>query len=116
MPSLDFSLAKMKHESWKTKLRGFLDGRLKIDDSELSSEKECALGKWLYSEGLSKYGTISDLKQLEREHAQMHETVKKVVHLKRTGDAAGAQQGYERVCTMSSKIVALLATLEKQVS
>ena len=67
MPSIDFASAKMKHLTWKFKLRGFLDGKEKLTET-LLSEHDCDLGKWLYSEGMSKYGTIPETQKLENTH------------------------------------------------
>lgn len=82
--------------------------------SEAVSPRDCALGKWLYSEGLAKYGQLSEVKALESEHARMHALMKSVLELKRAGRTAEARREFESVSTISDGIVRLLTDLDKK--
>jgi hypothetical protein len=114
--SLDFANAKLKHLRWKTKMRSFLDGKEEIKDSELLSEKDCELGKWLYAEGLLKYGNVPELKELENTHKQMHATVRRTAHAKRLGNTTVAEQEFEKLLAQSEKIIALLNQVQTKVA
>jgi methyl-accepting chemotaxis protein len=111
---LDFALARSKHLNWKTKLRSFLDGGHALTETQALSHKDCELGKWLYSEGLGRYGHLTGMQELEQVHVELHAIVKKVVQLKNAGNATGAQQELIRLGPVSNKIIALLKDIEQR--
>ena len=111
---LDFALARSKHLDWKTGLRSFLDGRHGLTEAQAVSHKDCELGKWLYSEGLGRYGHLTGMQELEQVHVELHAIVKKVVQLKDAGNAAAAQQEFVRLGPVSDKIIALLKDIEQR--
>lgn len=79
LPNMNFDDAIFAHSSWKMKLAKYLarpDHSLKV--AEVASDKECALGKWLHSEGL-KYSHLPEFKKLVSEHAQFHKEAANVV-------------------------------------
>lgn len=116
MNAKDFALARMKHQSWRLRLRAHLDGGEKIATSEAISPKDCALGKWLYSEGMSTYGSLAEMKTLETVHASMHALVKRILELDASGKKDSARQEFEKIGPLSDQIVGLLTTLEKRVA
>jgi two-component system chemotaxis sensor kinase CheA len=113
--NLDFKVAKAKHLAWKTRLRQFLNGGEALSFDEAVSYKACALGKWLYGEGLSTYGHVASLKELEQMHMKMHAAVGNVIQRQQQGDTRQAEAGVEEVDAMSQKVVALLDDLEHSV-
>ncbi|MCB1875743.1 MAG: HAMP domain-containing protein [Chromatiales bacterium] len=112
---LDFTAAKNKHLGWKTRLNGYLHGKTGMSDSEVTSHKDCDLGKWLYSSGLSEFGHIDGMRDLEREHAEMHHQVQAVVSKKKRGDDAGARVAFEQMSQLSDRVVELLGKVERKV-
>jgi methyl-accepting chemotaxis protein len=116
MNASDFAMARMRHQTWRLRLRSHLEGKEKIDISEAVSPRDCALGKWLYAEGISKYGTMPEIRELESVHANMHGLVKRIIELDALGKKDGARQEFEKIGPMSEKIVALLTALENQVA
>lgn len=115
MANLDFMAAKLKHSTWKVKLRSFLNGYQQLSENEIISEKECDLGKWLYSKGFDKYGNIREMKLLEQAHTELHATAKKIVSLKTQGDSFGAEEQMTKLEELSTKLVDLLTDIEKKV-
>lgn len=115
MMTFDFDAAKMKHSSWKLKMQGFIDGTSSMSESEAVSHRDCQLGKWLYSDGLSKYGNLSLMQELERVHTELHAYVKDIVVLKKAGDLEGAKSKFQSLSSSSSRIIELLDKLEAQV-
>ncbi len=113
--NFDFMGAKLKHSTWKLQLRGFLDGKQSLTLEQATSHRDCDLGTWLYSEGLTKYGSIPDMKSLESEHEALHRTVKSVIELKDRGMKAQAEAEYAKIDAISKHIVALLTSVEAQV-
>jgi len=116
MNSADFTMAKMRHQSWRLRLRSHLEGKEKIDIAEAISPRDCALGKWLYAEGIAKYGSLPEIKTLETVHANMHGMVKRILELDGAGKKDDARQEFQKVGPLSEKIIELLTALEKQVA
>ncbi len=112
---LDFSAARIKHLSWKTRLRSFLDGQESMTKDQAVSHHDCDLGKWLYSTGMESYGHMPEMKTLEKVHAELHSIIKDVVRLKHNGDDKGAENKFAKVESISEKIVAMLNHIESDV-
>jgi methyl-accepting chemotaxis protein len=111
--TLDFALARSKHLDWKTELRSFLEGHSRLTKSQAISHKDCELGKWLYAEGLKKYGYLPSMQELEQTHVELHAIVRKVVQMKHAGNEAGAEQEFNRLGPVSARIIKLLKDVEK---
>jgi len=113
--SLDLTVVKTAHRSWRLKLRSFLDGRENLVADRLASHRDCELGKWLYADGGAAYGQWAEFQELEEKHKHMHNMVKDVVELKHAGKAAEAEQRFAVVCQSADAVVALLTKLEAHV-
>ncbi|MFZ3263896.1 MAG: cache domain-containing protein [Terriglobales bacterium] len=114
--SLDFTMVKTAHRSWRLKLRNFLDGGENLAAEQISSHRDCDLGKWLYADGGGAYGHVAEFQDLEKEHKHMHSMVKEVVELKHAGKIKLAEQQFSMVCQSADKVVALLTQLETEVA
>ena len=112
MAGLDFDTIITKHKSWKSRLRSMLDGKGGLSVSDAVSHKDCDFGRWLYSEGKTKYGSLNELNILEKSHTDMHAKVKEVIQKKNAGDTIGAEQGYTEVVRLSDVVVGLLTSLK----
>jgi methyl-accepting chemotaxis protein len=112
--SIDFSTARSKHLMWKSRLRRFLDGQEAMSQDQAVSHKHCDLGKWLYSEGLTQYGHIPQMKELEQVHRTLHGVIKRIVELKHAGQPAEAEQEFKKVEPISGQIVSLLDAVEQR--
>ena len=113
--NLDFSSAKLKHSMWKMRLRGYLDGKPGLTAAEAISHRECELGKWLYTEGFAKYASIDEMKRLEREHEELHRTIRAIVELKAAGKKDAAEAEFKKVGPISQSIMDLLTEVQKKV-
>ena len=115
MQKPDFAVARVMHIGWKASLREFLDGKGSLTLEQAVSHNECDLGKWLHAEGLKKYGDMPEMQEFDKVHIELHETIKKVVQFKNSGDASSAEKEYEKMDKISSKIFSLLVTIEKKI-
>jgi len=113
---LDLELAKSQHLRWKARLRGFLDGKETLTEQQVTSHRDCDLGKWLYSEGISRYGHLPEMQELERIHAELHDTVRRVVQLHRSGQKDSANREFMKIEPISQRIIQLLTHLENLIS
>ncbi len=109
---LDLSAAKRAHLAWKTKLRSFLDGRATLSLEQAVSHHDCAFGKWYYREGVSNYGDINELHQIEEPHAELHALIKKIIHCKEQGEMQQAESYYQDIEPLSKRIVNLISAVE----
>lgn len=114
--TIDFEAAKSAHLAWKARLQGFLDGQTSLNQNEAVSHHDCVLGKWYYSEGLSRYGEIPEMRELEAPHAEMHGLIKQIVQKKHEGNDAAAKQLFDRVGPLSQRIISLLDIVERKVA
>ena len=115
MAAIDFQKFRLKHMSWRLKLKDFLEGKGGLSEKQALSHRECSLGLWLYSDGLAKHGTLPDMAKLEKVHKDLHDTVNVIITLKNLGKAREAEQEYQKIGPISDSIIALLDNLEKKV-
>lgn len=114
--TIDFAAAKSAHLAWKARLQGFLDGQTSMSQNEAVSHHDCILGKWYYSEGLSNYGAIPEMRELEVPHADMHALIKQIVQKKNAGSGAEAGELLSQVDPLSQRIISLLDIVERKVT
>jgi methyl-accepting chemotaxis protein len=115
MGKFDFAVARVMHIAWKSSLRSFIDGKDTMTEEQAVSHKDCDLGKWMYTDGMSAYGTMPEMQELEKVHIDLHAIVKKVVQLKHAGDNSGAEQELSKLEPVSQKIFSLLVTIEQKI-
>ncbi len=112
---VDIAAAKSKHLSWKTRIRSFLDGGETLTKEQAVSHRDCDLGKWIYSEGLSAYGSMPEMQSLEEAHAKMHGEIKKIIELKTSGKDSEAEQRYVNIEKGSNEVVGFLSSIEREI-
>jgi len=115
MKKVDFAIARVMHVAWKSGLRSFLDGKETITEEQAISHRDCDLGKWLYSEGMVKYGTMPEMQELEKVHVELHSLVKRIVQMKNSGNTSAAEQELVKMEMISQKIFSLLIAIEQKV-
>ena len=115
MGKFDFAVARVMHIAWKSSLRSFIDGKESMTEEQAVSHKDCDLGKWMYSDGLSAYGTLPEMQELEKVHQDLHAIVRQVINLKHSGDNAGAERELLKLEPVSQKIFSLLVSIEQKI-
>jgi len=113
--SLDFALARNKHNAWKSRLRHFLDGQEPLTDAHTVSHKECDLGKWLYSDGLKLYGDLASMQEMEDVHEKMHGYIGEIIKQYNSGNKDEAEKLYQQVAQCSDTVVRCLSSVENEV-
>ena len=106
---------KLRLQTWRLKVRGCLGEVKEIDATQVSSYRECAIGKWIYSTGMDEYGQLPELRELERKHQQMHLMAKEVVDMKRLGRMEEAEREFTKVRGVVEEVADLIDSVEKQV-
>jgi hypothetical protein len=111
MKARGFSKALIYHLQWKVQFKKFLEGQGHFDIAELSLEN-CKLGKWLLSEEILKYASRTEIREIEKVHAKLHQRAKRVYALKKLGEDLDARQELKKMETASMKLASLLTTLK----
>lgn len=109
---IDIYEAKMKHLQWRFKLSMFLLGRQMLTMEQMVSHKHCDLGKWIYSEGLNRFGHLPVMNGLEENHRLLHEAIARTVDLQLNGNEVGANAAYEEMKLISDLIMDDLDKME----
>ncbi|HHW76344.1 MAG TPA: hypothetical protein GX399_04805, partial [Xanthomonadaceae bacterium] len=112
--AIDFAAARGKHLSWKTRLRRFMNGQESMTESEAVSHRECDLGKWLYATAMKRYGHLAEMRELEKNHAEMHTLIKDIIRWKHDGRVDKAHASLARVDSLSNQIISLLNAVEQK--
>ena len=107
--------AKTAHLAWKGRLRDFLDGTHLLTTEQVVSHKHCDLGKWYYTEGVDRFGDVSEFRAIESPHEKIHQLIHRVVDLKEKGDEAGAEAAFQEVTDLSGEIVGKIEALKNVV-
>lgn len=114
---MDFEQGVTEHLAWKCRLFEFLarpDGRLK--PSEVASDQNCALGKWIYGEG-ANYADYPEFATLRTEHAHFHKVVANIVRGALLGLSVRDEAALERETEFgktSAKVIAALMALKSK--
>jgi methyl-accepting chemotaxis protein len=112
MHKIDFAHARQAHLSWLMRLRSFLDEGTGLTLEEAGSHRDCELGRWIYGRGQQQHGSSGNFQNLERKHAQFHDTVREVVAARSRADRKTAEEAFARVKSLSQEVIALIDAVE----
>jgi methyl-accepting chemotaxis protein len=107
--------ARAAHMTWKTKLRGFLDGNVQLDKSSSFAHTDCAFGKWYHGVGLDEFSHLPEIQQINAPHKELHELIKQIVTLEDRGEISRAEDEYKKIGPLSDQIIALLTRIEEKI-
>lgn len=111
---LNFDEAIAAHVNWKMKLRALINGANDIDTKTLGVDNQCALGKWIYTEG-SKYSADPNFKGLKDSHQKFHALAGTIATKAKAGakNDAGKMLDSPEYNTASTTVVNALRQLKK---
>ncbi len=115
MVGINFLDAITHYLSWRVRLRGFLEDKYNVTESEIGSHRDCDFGRWLYSEGLGRHGTMGEIVELEDIHKQLHETALCIVRLGSQRDTIAARQELITFEKLSLQMLSLLVSLQQTI-
>ena len=96
---------------WKQRLTDFLNGKEIATILHLSHEK-CDLGKWIYSEGMAKYGEMQEMQDLEKIHKEMHLIAEKIIKMKQSRSVSNLEKEFATIEHLSQRLYPLLVIIE----
>jgi hypothetical protein len=112
---LNFMTAIEAHMKWKTRLENYIQGTsqedLKVE--VVCRDDQCPLGKWIYSTGSERFGTIDTFGEMKGQHALFHQCAGRVLETAQAGNKEEAlrQLQYGDYVRASEQVKRLLAKL-----
>lgn len=88
---MDFDSAIAAHVAWKTKLRGAIAARTRLDVATIGKDDVCALGQWINGEARAKYGHLATFNGCKSAHAAFHREAGRIAALINAGEYADAE-------------------------
>ncbi len=95
LQGLNVKTALDAHAAWRDRLRGAIIGDAKqpVSVETASSDRQCALGAWIYETGINSFGKMPEFKHLVKTHADFHQCAGHVLEtLKNQGVAPATSE------------------------
>lgn len=116
---MDLDKAMETHGNWKIKFRHAINIGEALDASMMAKDNCCELGKWLYSEGLSKYGGKPEFQTLIDTHKAFHIQAGQIALLineNKFSEAEGALENDTPYSKASLEVGKAIFRLKKKIS
>jgi methyl-accepting chemotaxis protein len=110
--NVDFDALRTKHTQWRIRLNRFLTGQETLTVEEAGTHRDCALGKWIHSEGWAQFGDLKEMLDLAKIHRDMHEAVLATIRAHEAGNTTTANASLTQVETLSRKVVQQIRMVE----
>ncbi len=120
LAGLNFMTAIDAHMKWKTRLENYIQGTssedLKVE--VVCRDDQCPLGKWIYSTGGERFGTIDTFGEMKGQHALFHQCAGRILETAQSGkkDEAMRLLQYGDYVRASEQVKRLLAKLYVRLS
>lgn len=112
---LNFMTAIEAHIKWKSRLESYIQGTssedLKVET--VCRDDQCPLGKWIYSTGGQRFGSIDTFGEMKGQHALFHQCAGRILETAQAGqkDEAMRLLQYGDYVRASEQVKRLLAKL-----
>ncbi|MBF0213752.1 MAG: CZB domain-containing protein [Magnetococcales bacterium] len=108
-----FAVEKIKgaHLKWLGKLENVIRGRSDLKPEQVASGRECDFGKWYYSEGTARFGSLEIFRLVGEVHLEVHELARETVRLVTQGDVEGAEKKMDAFSALKDRLFALMDEL-----
>jgi hypothetical protein len=112
---LNFMTAIEAHMKWKTRLESYIQGTstedLKVET--VCRDDQCPLGKWIYSTGGERFGTLDTFGEMKGQHALFHQCAGRILQAAQAGSKEEAMRllQYGDYVRASEQVKRLLAKL-----
>ena len=112
-------LSKADHILWKWRVYNMFLGLEKLSPSEVSSHRDCRLGKWYSSDKTKqRFGNHASYRELDRHHEQVHISAKSAVEAYNVGNLQKAEQHLHEIEGASKHVISyindLISVIEKE--
>jgi hypothetical protein len=92
--SLDIDVSIAAHENWLTRLEAYTSGHSHetLDPEHTACDDQCALGKWIYSDGEKYLGQYAAFNDLKATHKMFHYKASSIISLVQSGNQTEAEK------------------------
>ncbi|WP_221801540.1 CZB domain-containing protein [Oceanobacter mangrovi] len=92
--SLDIDVSIAAHENWLTRLETYVAGHSEehLHADNIACDDQCALGKWIYSDGKRYLGSYAAFEDLRATHKMFHFKASSIVSLSQANKREEAEQ------------------------
>ena len=112
---LNFMTAIEAHIKWKSRLENYIEGTSTEDlrVEVVCRDDQCPLGKWIYSTGGERFGSIDTFGEMKGQHALFHQCAGRVLETAQQGKKEEAMRllQYGDYVRASEQVKRLLAKL-----
>jgi methyl-accepting chemotaxis protein len=108
--------AMAAHLAWKTKVRGFLDGKGSLDERVAFNHTQCGFGKWYETVGRKEFSDIPEMNRVDKPHKELHDLIHQIYELKQRGDMVSAEREYQKVGPLSEQIVDMIRAIQDKLT
>ncbi len=112
---LSISSAILMHQNWLVRLRTFMDGMSKMEDSVVTDPARCDFGGWYLSAGAERFAGEAEYRRLGEAHEALHGIAASLLGSKKDGRPADEiEKTYARIVEKSREIVSILTGLKQR--
>ncbi|MDM5248333.1 globin-coupled sensor protein [Lysinibacillus sp. G4S2] len=105
-------LSKADHILWKWRIYNMFLGLEHVEPSDVSSHKECRLGKWYSSQrSVERFGHLQDYRELDAYHKRVHESAKLAAEAHKAGKIQQAEIHLKEVDQASKQVLYFINNL-----
>jgi methyl-accepting chemotaxis protein len=104
----------IQHLLWIIKVRGVLDGKLKIDATVLGDHTSCQLGKWIAGKTADVFRDSSSFSQMVDDHEKMHALVRTIIQSADTLDQKELENKFNELLDYSANIITAITELNEK--
>lgn len=106
-------ICKTDHLMWRWRVYNMLLGYENIDVNTIGSHFECRLGKWYYSQGKEKFGSLNEFLLMEKPHADLHKFAKEAAIAYQNNDISKAERALAEMDKCSVEVVSALEEIKR---
>jgi Chemoreceptor zinc-binding domain len=114
---MDLDQAIQRHSEWRTKFRSAISKKESMDESTISKDDCCELGKWLHNDAKVKLSRLGSYQECITKHARFHQEagkVAKLINAKKYTEAEAAIGAGSSYSIASTEVGAAIIKLKKE--
>ncbi|MDY0137315.1 MAG: methyl-accepting chemotaxis protein [Thiomicrospira sp.] len=112
-----FAQARRAHRQWKGLITAYIAGMdIGLNREAATDHTKCGLGKWFYGEEGQKYYHLDEMKKVEKWHAELHATIKRILEAHESKDIEMVEREFDKLDQCSEQVIRYLTESEQKVA
>lgn len=108
-----FAQARRAHQQWKGLITAYIAGMdVGLNLEAATNHTKCGLGKWFYGAEGQKYAHLTEMQQVEKWHAELHKTIKRILNAHDNQDLALIEDEFIKLDECSEQVIKYLTEAE----